>query len=179
MDDNGAEMWLLTLSIRNSNPPLSAPGGVLFVKSDESPSEIKSDKGWTAVDRPWVEGQLRTQLQTFEFYPGMERQRLLLVPPNARSCRISLKYVGGVFSYRIRLARFVQWLPQFLRSRVSSKFWRWAGFDRAHPGSNWRQISVELPLPATKLETVDFKSGAARVSDEAQGNVIRDAEPNH
>jgi hypothetical protein len=177
-DDNEAEMWLLTLRIRNSNPPLSAPGGVLFVKIGWRPSEIKSNDGWSAVERPWVEGQLQTELQTCRLSPGEEHQRLLVVPANARSCRIPFKYVGGVISYRTRLARLVQRLPQFMRSRVSNKFWRWAGFDGVNPGSNWQQVSVELPLPAAKPETVAFKPGEARVGDEAQGNVIWGAEPN-
>ena len=178
-DDNGAEMWLLTLSISNSNPLLSAPGGVLFVKSVERSGEVKSDKGWNAVDRPWVEGQLRGLLQTCKLSPGTEQKRLLVVPANARSCRISFKYVGGKLSSRTRFAHLVQHLPLFLRSRVSQKFWRWAGYDRVDPASNWQEISVELPLPAPKPETVAFKSGKARVGDEARGDVIQDAKSDH
>lgn len=178
-DDKGAEMWLLTLSIINSNPPLSAPRGVLFVTIGMRPSEIKSDDGWNTVERPWVEGQLQTQLQTCKLSPGTEQQRLLVVPANARSCRISFKYAGGEFSSRTRLAHLVQRLPLFMRSRVSYKFWRWAGFDRVNPASNWQEARVELPLPAPQPETVAFKPGEARVGDEVQGNVIRGAEPNH
>jgi hypothetical protein len=83
-----------------------------------------------------------------ELSPGMERQRLLLLPASSRSCRISLEYVGDVLSYKMRLAHLVQRMPQFVRSRVTYKFWRWAGFDRAYPGSNWREITVELPFGA-------------------------------
>ena len=172
-------MCLLSLSISNSNPSLSAPGGALFVKIGWRPSEIKSDEGRSTVQRPWVEGQLQTQLETCKLSPGTQQERLLVVPANARSCRISFKYVGGVLSYRTRLAHLVQHLPQFIHSRVSYKFWRSAGFERTNPASNWRQIFVELPLPAAKSETVAFKSGEARVTDGAQGNVIGDAESNH
>jgi hypothetical protein len=138
------------LSISNSNPPLSAPGGVLFVKIGERPSKIKSDEGWSTVERPWVEGQLQTQLETCKLSPGAEQQRLLVVPANARSCRISFRYVGGALSYRTRLAHLVQRLPLFVRSRVSYKFWRWAGFDRTNPASNWQEARVELPIAAAK-----------------------------
>jgi hypothetical protein len=148
MDDNGAEMWLVTVGISNSNPPLSAPGAVLFVRNNDRPTEAKLSESWNAVECPWVEGHLRAQITMCELSPGMERQRMLILPASSRSCRISLEYVGGVLSFKMRLAHLVNRMPLFVRSRVTYKFWRWAGYDRVYPGSNWREITVELPFSA-------------------------------
>src|SRR5215470_805926 len=75
MDDNGAEMWLVTVGMSNSNPPLSGPGGVLFIKNEQKATEAKSGQNWSEVERPWVEGQLRAQITMCELRPGIERQR--------------------------------------------------------------------------------------------------------
>jgi len=149
MDDEGNEMWLVTLSVSNANPALSGRGGVLFVKNEDRMDEAKTDQNWTDVERPWVEGHLQTQIRTFDLSPGMDRERLLLLPANARSCRISLTYTYAVTSYRTRIATALRRTPRWIRSRVPFKMWRWAGLDLPPlPGTDWHEVSAELPFAA-------------------------------
>jgi hypothetical protein len=147
MDDNGAEMCLVTLSIRNPNMRQPWGAGALFVKNDGRPCQVKSGNKWDDVNRAWVAQELSANLKVCELDPGEEQKRLLLLSGSATSCRIWLKYVGGRVSYRVRLAYLLQRLPLFIRSRVAFKVWRWAGVDVAIPRSDWREMNVEIPLP--------------------------------
>ncbi len=151
-DDNGTEMRLLTIKIRNPNFRQPSGKGVLFVKNDGRACEVKSGDQWNEVGRAWVSAQFSPNLQMCELGPGEERNTLLLLPGGSESCRIWLQYVGGRVSYRVRMAYLVQRLPQFIRSRIAFKVWRWAGFPEATPRSDWREMNVEIPFSHSIIE---------------------------
>ena len=140
-DDMGKEMSLVTLCISNPNTPLR-PENSLYVRDFSIPIEVKVTNVWTAV-----EGTL-----TCHLFGGAKQDRLCLLPAGADYSRFSLKYTGKVPIFQTsvpkgRLRQLVQRLPLFVRSRLPSAFWRWVGFGPDYgPSSNWRTMSVEIPL---------------------------------
>ncbi len=152
VDDDGEDMWLVTLGLRNldSRPP--SPENCLNVKNAGGAIEAKVANRWVQV-----EGALDCGLA-----PGGNCERLFLMPARIEGCRVSLKYTGsrlvGGQLWRLSLR-----LPEFVRFRMSHEFWRWVGsFGMPHyvPSLHWREISVELPLPSTSTRPASISGEA-------------------
>jgi len=135
-DDTGAELWFATLSLSNSDTRPRRPENGLYVKNGSRPIELKVANRWTEV-----EGGFACKLD-----PQDKCSRGFLLPPGAESCRLRLDYARAVF-IKGRKAWFAERLSGWIRFRMSYKFWRWAGFSQYGPSSNWREITLELPLP--------------------------------
>jgi hypothetical protein len=120
IDDSGAEMWLMTLSVSNSDNRPPRPENRLYVGEGDGPIEVKIGSRWIGLH-----GTLG-RLGDCELAPAQKCERLLLTPGGTESCRISLKYTGAS-----ALKGLVEWvatrLPLSIRSRFSYKFWRWVG----------------------------------------------------
>jgi hypothetical protein len=151
-DDEGEEMWLITVSIRNpNNAPFSDE--ILHVKKSLDvenglqPIEVHVTNRWIAIT-----GGLGCHMS-----PGDMHTTAWVVPAGADACRASLKYTNFEL-YRGRLAVHARRLPRSLRSRLPASFWKWAGLPQSRPTSNWQEIKIEVPFPtlktpSTKLET--------------------------
>jgi len=154
MFDDIGKMWMVTLSISN---PDNAPRyeNDLFVKDTGRPIEAQVANRWIGV-----EGTLACHLPA-----GQKHETLLLMPAGTHSCRVSLQYTASSLSFRGRpvkgrLLWMAERLPRFIRFRLSYKVWRWLGFNRYEPRSDWRQIIVELPLRPTPLRPGGASTGA-------------------
>ena len=138
IDNTGAEMRLATLSISNSDVEPIIAKNVLFVEDGGRPIEAKvADDRWVALEQ---------KLGNCALPPGGKVERQILMPAGTDRCRVSLKYTGTSLS-KGRAAAIAERLPLFVRSRISHKFWRWAGFPHYRPSLPWREITVELPFP--------------------------------
>ena len=142
-DDAGVEMWLVTLSLSNSYPPTSGYQNYLYVKNNARGIEARVGNRLIAV-----KGMLDCGLG-----PGQRVERMLLMPERVDACRIFLKCVGPPFVGG-RLAWVAGRLPQFVRSRLPFRFWRWVDSISYGPGSDWRENSIELPLPSESPRVV-------------------------
>ncbi len=157
MFDDIGEMWLVTLSISNpDNAP--RPENTLFVKDTGRAIEAQVGNRWIGV-----EGTLACYLPVGQKHETHET--LLLMPAGTHSCRLSLQYTGSSASFRGRpvkgrLLWLAERLPQFIRFRLSYKVWRWLGFNRYEPRSDWRQIIVELPLRPAPFRPGGASTGA-------------------
>jgi len=138
-DDAGAEMWMVTLSVSNSQISSSSDLWVeysVWVKYSARSFEARVAGRWTGMDvDPW----------TNSLGPGNRHQVLLLMPAATDSCRVGLKYTGSRLTGG-RLAWLAERLPPFIRFRLSHKFWRWVRFPQYGPSSHWRGANLELPL---------------------------------
>jgi hypothetical protein len=145
-DEEGMEMWLVTLSISNANNVPFDPENTRYVKSclyvEDGARAIEA-----RVTNNWV--GIRSGLACW-MSPGQKHEKSFLMPEGASSCRVCLKYTNAVM-YSGRLAGLARRLPRFLRSRLSNSFWQWAGFARYRPSSNWQEISIEIPFPTSGL----------------------------
>ena len=157
MFDDIGEMWVVTLSISN---PDNAPRyeNDLFVKDTGRAIEAQVGNRWIGV-----EGTLACYLPVGQKHETHET--LLLMPAGTHSCRLSLQYTGSSASFRGRpvkgrLLWLAERLPQFIRFRLSYKVWRWLGFNRYEPRSDWRQIIVELPLRPAPFRPGGASTGA-------------------
>src|SRR5689334_6110976 len=117
-DDHGAEMWLATLSVSNSEnlPPIAE--NYVYIKDGTKPIEARKASRWTPVEG------------TLDFHalaPGHTREKLFLVPAGTDSCRVSLKY-SGAHLIKGRMAWLAEHSPRWLRIRLPGTFWRWVGF---------------------------------------------------
>lgn len=145
-DDRDVEMWLVTLSISNSENVVGFPENGLNVRESGKPIEVE------VVDR-WITLERESRLTVGCHLSASEEKRLfLLAPAGTVSCRIALQYAGSRLSMQGRQVKGrLLWLAErlslFVRSRLSYKVWRWLGFNSYGPGSDWRQVTVELPLP--------------------------------
>ena len=149
MFDDIGEMWLVTLSISNpDNAP--RPENTLFVTDTGRAIEAQVGNRWIRVD-----GTLACHLPV-----AQKHETLLLMPAGTHSCRVSLQYTGSSASFRGRLLWLAERLPQFIRFRLSYKVWRWLGFNRYEPRSDWRQIIVELPLRPAPFRPGGASTGA-------------------
>jgi hypothetical protein len=135
MDDAGAEMWLVTLSISNS---VTWPNEPVFVKDSDIPVEAKVASRWVGV-----EGQIGLCALS-HFQP----HRIdVVVPANAGACRITFKWTRA----RLTSGR-LRWIAEnsggWLPSEVRNQLWRhaWGGFPSYRPSSHWREVCVELPV---------------------------------
>ena len=141
-DDSGAEMWLATLSISNSDVRPRRPENGLYIKNGGKAIEARVAGRWVEV-----EGGFACKLD-----PQDTCARSFLLPPGAESCRVRLEYARAVF-VRGRTAWFAERLPRWIRYRMSYKFRRWAGFSQYGPSSHWREITLEMPLPPKKSKS--------------------------
>jgi len=154
MFDDIGEMWLVTLSISNpDNPPRYENN--LFVKDTGRAIEAPVRDRWIQVQE---ERSLACHLPAGQKHGTHET--LLLMPAGTRCCRVSLQYTGSSASFKGRLLWLAERLPQFIRFRLSYKVWRWLGFNRYEPRSDWRQIIVELPLRPAPFRPGGASTGA-------------------
>ena len=147
-DDAGVEMWLATLTLSNSDSRPSSWENGLYVKNGGTGIEAKVANQWIKV-----KGMLDCALT-----PGERAERLILMPAGVDGCRVSLKQVGS----RVvggRVARVAWHLPQFIRFRLPTRFWLWVGYVQYGPGSDWQEISLELPLPPKSPRDVSIAPG--------------------
>jgi hypothetical protein len=134
-DDNG-EMSLVTVCMTYPQSP-QQPEDALVVKGSENSVQARVDGRWVGVKGALV------------FHGNNECE--LLFPAGADVCRLSMQYTGRTRVFKKhpikgRLEWLAEQLPPSVRSRFSYKFWRWVGFPEHGPSSDWRTISVELPL---------------------------------
>jgi hypothetical protein len=161
-DDEGKEMWLVTLSIRNPNNARFADEGIYTKKSlyveDGAPIEFRVTNSWVAI-----KGGLGCYMS-----PGDKHETAFAVPAGANACRVFLKYTHGVM-YR-RSAGLAMRLPHYLRSRIPNGLWQWLGYARHRPSSNWQEINivVPFPLPAMPLTKVGEKGEGSSSIDAAK-----------
>lgn len=148
VDDSGAELLLVTFTINNTNRFEAASNqvsNIIWVKDTVRPTEARVRNRWRAV--PPASATNTT------FSVGGARpksQCMLLAPVGTDSCRVWLQYTRGRSSYPLTLKgismSIVTKLPLSVRSRISYKFWRWAGFPDSGPDTKWREVCVELPI---------------------------------
>ena len=143
-DENGREMRLLTLAVRNENPPKrrDASRDAFYVEDSARGVEVRMSNSWITVAWATNLWGLGARLG-----PGDDNQRgLALVPGGNDRCRVWIKYAVPSLSGKGLLEYAVTRLPLSIRSRISYKFWRWVGFPSIYRPGHWRQISVELAL---------------------------------
>jgi hypothetical protein len=105
------------------------------------------------VNNTWgkAEGTLTRHL-----YCGQVHDHLILLPSGTDRFRVSLQYTGSRPSFKKdpfkkRMAWVIERLPPPLRIRLPSWFRRWAGWGPDYvPSSNWRALTVEMPIPTIK-----------------------------
>jgi len=139
VDDSGVELALLTLSISNAE---AFPNQPLFVRNAGVPLQVRIAGHWGEVRWP----QSEAKLANLTLSPLKAKSATLLVPAGAEACRISFKYAGAVTTSKWCLARLAERLPSFVRFRIPW-FWNWVGFEHYRPSSNWRNCTLEAPLP--------------------------------
>ena len=144
-DDAGTEMSLVTVSIRNPNAGKS-PGKSIYIEYGGRPAEGKVTDRWIRLE------STLERLGPCLLQPSYGHITLILAPAATESLRICLRYTrsrvtGG------RLARLAAQLPSWIRFRLPAKFWRFAGYAKYGPGSDWREVTFELPqrVPAAML----------------------------
>jgi hypothetical protein len=89
MLDDTAQMWLVTLSISNSND--SARSGPMFVSEGEKPFEAK-------VANQWIPIEARIGLRNLNFRPYNVD---LILPAMADACRANLKWTDARLAYPV------------------------------------------------------------------------------
>lgn len=143
IDDRGAEMWLVTLGVSNTNDPLR-PENCLCLEYSREALEARVANRWFRLD-----GVLPARVDA-----GRTNTTWLLVPAGADRCRVSLRYTGWsrCLTFKGSLIWFVERLPLRIRSQISYKFWRWAGYPHYRPSSRWGTLNVELPFPPDLLD---------------------------
>jgi len=147
IDASGAELLLVTFTINNTNRYEEArdqESNTIWVKEPVRPTEARVRNRWRAVPAASASNT------TFTVVAGKKSQCMLLAPVGTDSCRVWLQYTRGRSSYPLTLKgismSIVTKLPLSVRSRISYKFWRWAGFPDSGPEKKWREICVELPI---------------------------------
>ncbi len=138
-DDSGVEMSLLRLSISNSDNRPFNPANSIYVKDGGRCIEVK-------VANHWIAAEGTVGALGFCALAPLQKHEIMFILPASGSCRVWFKYTGATLSTKHRLAWVAERLPECIRFRMSYKFWRWVGFTRYMPSSNWREINVELPL---------------------------------
>lgn len=135
-DDYGSEMWLVTLSVSNSETVPPVAENYLYIKDGTKPIEARVATRWTPVDG---------SLDFHALAPGRECEKMFLVPAGTDLCRVSLKYTGAHL-IKGRLAWLAEQSPKWFRFRLPGTFWRWVGFTDYRASQNWREITVDLPF---------------------------------
>ena len=145
-DNSGAELLLVTFTINNTNrlEESHRHSNTMWVKDSSKPMEVRIRNGWSAAP------PTSAPSTTFSLVAGQETQNILLAPFETAACRIWLQYTGERVSYPATLKgislSIATKLPVCVRSRISYKFWRWAGFPKAVRGTKWKEVYVEFPV---------------------------------
>ena len=151
-DDEGKEMWLVTVIIRNPNNASFADENLhvrksLYVEDRQQPIEVHVTNRWVAI-----RGGLGCHMS-----PGDMHTTAWVVPACADAFRASLRYTNFEL-YRGRLAVHARRLPRSLRSRLPASFWQWAGLPQSRPSSNWQEIKIEVPFPSAKTPSTNLQA---------------------
>lgn len=142
-DDEGTELWWVTLSIRNTNNVPFDPENSRYVKSclyvedDARPMEVLVANRWMPI-----KGGLGCYMS-----PGVEHTTSFIMPAGVNSCRASLKYTNQEIRNHKWLARVAMRLPRLLQSRLSNRFWQWANYPQYRQSLHWQEIKIEVPFP--------------------------------
>lgn len=158
-DDEGEEMRLVTLSIRNPNNAPFSNERLVVEKSlcveDVRPIEVRVTNSWVTV-----KGGLGCYMS-----PGDKHETAFVVPAGANSLRASLKYTHAEI-YKGRLNVLARRLPRFLRRRLPMALWQWTGFPQSRPSSDWQEVNIEIPfsspLPLPEKEGLSSNIDAAK-----------------
>jgi hypothetical protein len=145
-DDEGKEMWLVTVSICNPNNDPFADESLytknsLYVEDGVQPIEVRVTNRWVAI-----RGGLGCHMG-----PGEVHTTAWVVPAGADACRASLKYTNPEIHNYKWLARLAMRLPRWFQTRLPNGFWQWSNTPQYRRSSNWREINIELPFPAPAL----------------------------
>lgn len=132
--EDAEEMWLVTLGMSNPAPTRPDP---IYVRDDELPIEVRLTNHWLRVEG---------KIGACRLSGSLSHRIQFLMPATADACRLRFSYAGAVIT-RGRIAWFSGRLPAFIRLRLPYLYWRWVGFVDYAPGSNWRRVNAELPLP--------------------------------
>ena len=132
-------LWL-TLSISNAENLAFDSGNALFVKDAGKLIEAKVAGRWIAVDAS------SGSIGNYRVAPLGQRYLPVLTPPGTEACRLHIRYTGEHLSSG-RLGWCAEHLPRALRLGVPRIVWRWSGFPRYEPNSDWAEITIELPVP--------------------------------
>jgi len=145
-DDSGLEMLLVTLSISDpGNGPLSPR---LYVKDSGRTIEAKVAKRWVGVEGALWAG--------CELWPGLRRERLILLPAHTDSCRFRLQYSRALLTetQSVWLARRLpSWMPGYRR------VFNWLRKSPYEPSRSWRKISIEVTLPLESARPANVSDG--------------------
>jgi len=137
INDEGVEMWFVTLSISNSECLLPTSENEVYVQDANRRVEAKVGERWVSTEG---------HLGRCKVAPGRLCEKDFLVPVGTRTCRVPLRYTGARLLMRGSLAKLAENLPSRFRSQLSYKFWRWVGFDRYAAGRSWSEITIDVPL---------------------------------
>jgi len=151
-DDEGTEMWWVTLSIGNTNNVPYDPENsryirsCLYVEDGARPMEVYVANRWMPI-----KGGLGCYTS-----PGRNHTVSFIMPAGANACRASLKYTHAEMSnvWHGRLRRLAMWLPRHLRSRLPVSLWQ--VYARYRPSSNWQEIDIEVTIPPPVLPLPRF-----------------------
>jgi hypothetical protein len=139
IDDQGQELWFMTLSIRNKR------GLPLVCDGNKTRLQIKIRNEWVEVAEPFRFGWLSA---------SAAKQCLVVVPHGVDACRLRLR-----FSYQHTRLGWILWgWADRVFPRAANAFatwmWRvnraqWSRFFNAGQfrPSNWREITKEVSFP--------------------------------
>jgi hypothetical protein len=145
-DDEGKEMWLVTLRICNTNNASFADEILyvqksLYVEDGLQPIEVHVTNRWVAI-----RGGLGCRM-----HPGEVHTTAWVVPAGADACRATLKYTNPEIHNYKWLARLAMRLPRSFQTRLPNRFWQWSNVPQYRRSSNWREINIEMPFPSAAL----------------------------
>jgi hypothetical protein len=167
-DDSGGELLLVTLRLFNRQERRDSDRVVYVTETGKFP-EVSIGNRWLELEKtacPFGQG-----LRPAELLPGFPHEAVVLLPAGSDGLRLWLRYTGRAIR-RGRVRWVAERLPRYVRNRLPPKFWTWAGFVVHQPGTDWREMRVELPLwPALTLPLASpAGTGAAlepRIADDA------------
>ncbi len=147
----GKEMSLVTFCVSNTCQVSVEPGrgvlpeAILYVQDTGRAAECRRSGVWVQAEEPFAM-HLNCTVD-----PGRTQEGFLLLPAGTDFCRVRLRYTCGTFATKSRIGALAGHLPMSIRSRLPAsfwtRFWRWVGFRRTEPSSNWRECVVDLVLP--------------------------------
>lgn len=150
MDETGAELWLLHVTVSNrGSGPIQFAWGLTEVESRVGRRWLKSQP----MELLWNPGYLQ---------PLGSRSIIMLVPPNADACRIRMSYQPEVFRWALWRKMgtagqgFFGRFPQLVR-----RVWPQGRFGERPPAGaafrqpgHWKRFSSELLIPRSTFDPV-------------------------